>query len=199
MATIDRFLERNRTWSERARAEDPELFERLARGQAPRALWIGCSDSRVPASTILDLGPGELFVYRNVANVAAADDPAFEAVLQYAVEALRVPHVIVCGHTGCGGVGAALEGTELDRVSEWIRPVRAVAERHAAELDAIAEPGRRADRLAELHVAAQVRNLAADPIVRRTWERGRELSLHGCLYRLAEGLVRDLGLSVAGP
>ena len=199
MATIDRFIERNRAWAERARADDPELFERLARGQAPRALWIGCSDSRVPASTVLDLAPGELFVHRNVANVAAADDPAFQAVLQFAVEALRVPHVIVCGHTGCGGIRAALEGTELDRVTEWIRPIRAVAERLAEELGAIDEPARRADRLAELHVAAQVRGLAADPVVRTAWDRGQELAIHGWLYPVAEGRVRDLGVAVTGP
>lgn len=199
MATIDRFLERNRAWAERARAEDPELFERLARGQSPRALWVGCSDSRVPASTVLDLAPGELFVHRNVANVASPDDPTFQAVLQYAVEALRVPHVIVCGHTGCGGVRAALEGTELDHVSEWIRPIRAVAERHAEELAALTDPARRADRMAELHVAAQVRGLAADPIVRGARERGGEPALHGWLYSLADGRVRDLGVAVTGP
>lgn len=196
MPELDHFLEGNRAWAERVRAEAPELFTRLARGQEPQALWLGCSDSRVPATTVLDLAPGELFVHRNVANVAAPGDLTFQAVLQFAVEALRVRHVIVCGHTGCGGVRAALEGTGLERVEEWIRPVREVAERHRAELDAVTDPAGRADRLAELHVAGQVRGLAADPIVRAAWDRGRELALHGWLYRVADGRVRDLGVSV---
>jgi carbonic anhydrase len=197
---LPQLFENNRSWAARCLAEDPDFFARLCELQTPAYLWIGCADSRVPANQIVGLRPGELFVHRNVANVVAPGDANLFAVLQYAVEVLRVSHVIVCGHYGCGGVLAAL-GDPLAQqpLESWIRHIREVRERHAAELDALADRDARWRRLCELNVAAQVRAVCESQSVRSAWERGQPLAVHGWIYDLHDGLLRDLDLSAAAP
>jgi carbonic anhydrase len=191
-------LERNRAWAAAMVADDPGFFAGLAERQSPEHVWIGCSDSRVPANQIVGLPPGAVFVHRNVANVVVHSDLNCLSVLQYAVDFLRVKHVIVCGHYGCGGVAAALGGARNGLIDNWLRHVADVAERHAEELARL--PGeRRADRLCELNVAAQVANVCETTIVEDAWARGRELTVHGLVYGLEDGLLRDLGVSVSGP
>jgi len=195
---LPRLFENNRAWAARCRAEDADFFARLCELQTPSYLWIGCADSRVPANQIVGLQPGELFVHRNVANVVAPGDPNLFSVLQYAVEVLRVAHVIVCGHYGCGGVLAAL-GDPLSQqpLEGWIRHVRRVRERHAAELDALADRDARWRRLCELNVATGLSAVCASEIVRAAWARGQPLAVHGWIYDLHDGLLRDLDLSVS--
>jgi carbonic anhydrase len=180
------------------RAQEPDFFERLAAQQSPKYLWIGCSDSRVPANEIVGLRPGELFVHRNVANVVVHSDLNCLSVLQYAVDVLRVGHIIVCGHYGCGGVRAAHERASLGIVDNWLRHVQDVAEKHARWLSALEEAERRVDRLCELNVVEQVRHVRETSIVRDAWRRGQELAVHGWIYGLRDGLLRDLECSVAG-
>lgn len=199
MRTLPELFVNNRTWSAARLAEDPAYFERLCRLQAPRGLWIGCADSRVPANQILGLAPGEIFVHRNVANVVAPGDGNALAVLQYAVEVLRVGHVIVCGHYGCGGVAAALDGTRFGApLDDWIGHVRAVRDAAAAELAGLPDREARWRRLCELNVAAQVRAVAATAIVREAQRRGQALILHAWIYDLRDGLLRDLDLGADG-
>lgn len=198
MRFLPHLFENNRAWAARRSAEDPLFFERLARSQDPDHLWIGCADSRVPANEIVGLDAGELFVHRNVANVVAPDDPNGLSVLHYAVDALEVDHVIVCGHYGCGGVLAALEGGGEGVLSEWLAPVRAVLDEHRSELDGLEDPDARWRRLCELNVVAQVRTVTGLPSVRKAWERGRTLTVHGWIYDVADGLLRDLGVSTDG-
>ena len=200
MRYLPELFANNQRWAARCRAEDPDFFARLCELQAPAYLWIGCADSRVPANQIVGLQPGELFVHRNVANVVAPDDPNLFSVLQYAVEVLRVSHVIVCGHFGCGGVLAALgEPLSQQPLESWIRHIREVRERHAAELDALADRDARWRRLCELNVAAQVRAVCASASVRAAWMSGQPLAVHGWIYDLHDGLLRDLDLSAAAP
>ena len=200
MKVLEHLFERNRAWAARVTAADPGFFERLARQQAPRLLWIGCSDSRVPANQIVDLPPGEVFVHRNVANLVSPGDANVHAVIEFAVGTLEVEHVIVCGHYGCGGVQAALSGgTGAATVDAWLGPLRRIAARHRAELDALAADGARVERLCELNVAAQIRNVCASAPVRRAWAEGRALTVHGWIYRIGDGLLQDLGLCVTGP
>ncbi len=173
-------------------SSDAEFFRRLERQQAPEYLWIGCSDSRVPANEIVDLAPGELFVHRNVANLAPPQDANYLSVLQYAVDALKVRHVIVVGHYGCGGVSAAVDGKRRGLVDHWLHPIREVFHDNRRELEAIVEERARLERLCELNVIRQVRNVASDIILREAWARGQEVSVHGWVYSLANGLVKDL-------
>jgi len=188
---LPELLENNRRWaSERARV-DPDFFSRLVSQQLPAYLWIGCSDSRVPANEIVDLPPGELFVHRNVANVVVHTDLNCLSVLQYAVDALRVRHVIVCGHYGCGGVRAALVGTKLGLIDNWLRHVQDVRQKHAAELDALPEAARE-DRLCELNVLEQAVHVCETTIVQDARDRGQPLTVHAWIYRLDDGLLRDL-------
>ena len=195
MPKLTALLENNRRWaSERADA-DPEFFSRLVAQQVPAYLWIGCSDSRVPANEIVNLPPGELFVHRNVANVVVHTDLNCLSVLQYAVDALRVRHVIVCGHYGCGGVRAALSGTKLGLIDNWLRHVQDVHRKHAPELDALGADTRE-DRLCELNVLEQAINVCETTIVQDAWERGQSLSVHAWIYRLDDGLLRDLEFDV---
>lgn len=198
MKTLARLFENNRKWARGITDRDPEFFQRLVRQQSPEYLWIGCSDSRVPANEIVGLLPGELFVHRNVANLIAHTDLNALSVLQYAVDVLKVKHVILCGHYGCGGVKAAVDDHAHGLIDNWLRPIRDLRDRHAAEMERIPDPGRRADRLCELNVIEQVRNLAGTTIVQAAWARGQELALHGWIYRLADGLLKDLDVSVAG-
>jgi carbonic anhydrase len=197
MRTLAHLFANNRAWSSRIRNQDPEFFARLSRQQRPEYLWIGCSDSRVPANQIVGLAPGAVFVHRNVANVVVHTDLNALSVLQYAVDILRVRHVIVCGHYGCGGVTAALTGARHGLIDNWLRHVADVAERNADELAALAEPDR-VDRLCELNVVDQVENVCATTIVRDAWSRGADVTVHGLVYSLRDGLLRDLDVSVSG-
>ncbi len=187
---------RNRAWADGSVAADPEFFARLRDLQRPDLLWIGCSDSRVPANDIVGLAPGELFVHRNVANVVPVTDLNAMAVIEYAVSSLGVRHIIVCGHYRCGGVRAALEGHQAGAVALWLQPLRNLADEHREVLDALETAEARWDRLCELNVAAQVRAVAASEIVESAWERGAELAVHGWIYDLEDGLLRDLEVTV---
>jgi carbonic anhydrase len=196
---LDDLKANNRAWAARMVARDPDFFKRLERQQGPQYLWIGCSDSRVPANEIVDLAPGEMFVHRNVANLAPPQDANYLSVLQFAVDVIKVKHVIVVGHYGCGGIAAAVDGKRRGLVDHWLHPIREVAGEHKAELDAIADPHKRNDRLCELNVARQVRNVASDLFVQDAWARGQSLQVHGWVYSLATGLVNDLDVTVKGP
>lgn len=196
---LDDLKANNRAWADRMVAQDPEFFKRLERQQGPQYLWIGCSDSRVPANEIVDLAPGELFVHRNVANLAPPQDANYLSVLQFAVDVLKVRHVIVVGHYGCGGIAAAVDGKRRGLIDHWLHPIREVAEEHQGELNAITDTHKRHDRLCELNVMRQVRNVASDVFVLDAWARGQELSVHGWVYSLATGLVNDLNVTVKAP
>jgi carbonic anhydrase len=197
MPSLPALLENNRQWAEGVRRREPGFFDRLSRQQAPRYLWIGCADSRVPANEIVGLMPGELFVHRNVANVVVHSDLNCLSVLQYAVEALRVEHVIVCGHYGCGGVEAAWKRTPLGLIDNWLRHVQDVADRHRAVFSRGMSETQAADRLCELNVLEQAANVCRTTIVQDAWRRGQPLQVHGWIYRLQNGLIRDLELSVS--
>jgi carbonic anhydrase len=195
---LDDLKANNRAWAARMVADDPDFFKRLERQQGPQYLWIGCSDSRVPANEIVDLAPGELFVHRNVANLAPPQDANYLSVLQFAVDVLKVRHVIVVGHYGCGGIAAAVDGQRRGLVDHWLHPIREVAADHRTELEAIADPHKRNDRLCELNVLRQVKNVASDVFVQDAWARGQALSVHGWVYSLATGLVNDLDVTIRG-
>jgi len=186
----------NRDWADDRVATDPEFFERLCHLHRPDLLWIGCSDSRVPANEIVGLAPGELFVHRNVANVVPVTDLNAMAVIEYAVSTLGVKHIVVCGHYHCGGIRAALEGHQAGAVALWLQPVRLVAQEHRDELDALPAGDARWDRLCELNVAAQVHAVASSEVVEAAWERGAPLAIHGWIYDLKDGLIRDLEVTV---
>ena len=193
---LSKLLTNNRAWSERQTAREPAFFERLCAIQAPDYLWIGCADSRVPANEIVGLAPGEMFVHRNIANVVALDDTNCIAVLQYAIEALAIRHVIVCGHYGCGGVQAALGASVHGPLDRWLQHVREVRAAHAAELDRL-DGDARWRRLCELNVIEHVRTVARVPLVRDAWQRGQPLAVHGWIYDLRDGLLRDLKVSIS--
>jgi carbonic anhydrase len=198
MATLDHLFANNRKWSQRIKARDPQFFDTLARQQTPKYLWIGCADSRVPANEIVDLLPGELFVHRNVANVVVHTDLNCLSVIQYAVDVLAVEHVIVCGHYGCGGVRAALSSASLGLIDNWLRHVQDVRDRNRPAIDAAAGDEARADLLCELNVVTQVRNVCQTTIVQDAWRRSQSLSVHGWIYSLQDGLLRDLHVSQSG-
>ena len=196
MTGLDELFERNRAWATATVAEDPDFFTRLAEQQSPEYVWIGCSDSRVPANQIVGLQPGDVFVHRNVANVVVHTDLNCLSVLQYAIEVLQVRHVIVCGHYGCGGVAAAVHGSRHGLIDNWLRHVADVADKHADELAAMPEE-RRLDRLCELNVAEQVVNVCRTTIVEEAWAREQPLTVHGVVYGLEDGLLRDLHVSTS--
>jgi len=196
---LEHLKAKNRSWADRKVASDPGFFRRLERQQSPEYLWIGCSDSRVPANEIVDLDPGELFVHRNVGNLAPPQDANYLSVLQFAVDVLRVRHVMVVGHYGCGGVRAAVDGKRRGLVDHWLHPIREVYHDHRDELGGIVDERARLDRLCELNVVRQVRNVASDVFVQEAWSRGQPLSVHGWVYALGNGLVRDLDVTVSGP
>jgi carbonic anhydrase len=197
MRSLSRLFDHNRDWSADIRRSDPAFFETLAQQQNPEFLWIGCSDSRVPANQIVGLLPGELFVHRNVANVVVHTDLNCLSVIQFAVEILKVRHVIVCGHYGCSGVRAALGRDRLGLVENWLRHVQDVRNKHADVISVLAEAAAQVDRLCELNVVEQVVNVCQTSIVRDAWERGQELWVHGWIYGIADGLLRDLGMTVS--
>ena len=198
MSTLKRLLQNNAHWSERAVARDPSFFQRLREQQAPAYLWIGCSDSRVSANEIVGLPPGELFVHRNVANVVVHSDLNCLAVLQYAIEVLRVQHVIVTGHYGCGGVRAVFDGAKLGLIDNWLRHVDDVRRRHSASLSAFS-PETALDRLCELNVVEQARHVCETTIVEAAWGRGQEVSVHSLIYGLHDGRLRELKFSAQAP
>ncbi|HEX8144538.1 MAG TPA: carbonate dehydratase [Pyrinomonadaceae bacterium] len=194
MKSLDHLLEQNRAWAESIRARNPDFFQVLSKQQTPQYLWIGCSDSRVPANDIIGLMPGELFVHRNVANVVTHTDFNCLSVMQYAVDVLKVKHIIVCGHYGCGGVQAAMENRRMGLIDNWLRHVQDVVLKHKALLARLEDEQQRRDRLCELNVVEQVLNVGQTTIVQSAWERGQELAVHGWIYGLHDGLVRDLGI-----
>ena len=196
---LDDLKANNRRWAERKVAQDAGFFRRLEGQQTPDYLWIGCSDSRVPANDIIDLEPGEVFVHRNIANLCPPQDANYLSVLQFAVDVLKVKHVMVVGHYGCGGVAAAVDGERRGLVDHWLHPIREVAHDHQHELDAFPEGRPRLDRLTELNVIRQVRNVGSDVFVQEAWSRGQSLSVHGWVYSLGNGLVTDLNVTVDSP
>jgi carbonic anhydrase len=198
-AMLDKLKNNNRDWAARKVAADPGFFKRLEGQQAPKYLWIGCSDSRVPANEIVGLDPGELFVHRNVANLAPPQDANYLSVLQFSVEVIKVEHILVVGHYGCGGVAAAVDGVRRGLVDHWLHPIREVNHDHKCELEALPGDRERWDRLVELNVIRQVKNVASDVFVQDAWARGQKLSVHGWVYSIANGLVNDLNVTVTGP
>lgn len=194
--TLDHLLQKNRSWALRTEVERPGFFAALAKQQSPEFLWIGCADSRVPANEIIDLPPGEVFVHRNVANVVVHSDLNFLSVLQFAVEVLKIKHIMVVGHYGCGGVRAALDRQRVGLADNWIQHVRDVATEHRRELAQIEDDDRRADRLCELNSLEQATNVCETTVVRDAWERGQPLCVHSWVYGLKDGRVRDLDFSV---
>jgi carbonic anhydrase len=195
---IDQLKQNNRAWSEGKLAVDPDFFKRLEAQQKPEYLWIGCSDSRVPANEIVGLAPGELFVHRNVANLAPPQDANYLSVLQFAIDVLKVKHVLVVGHYGCGGIAAAVDGERRGLVDHWLHPIREVAHDHRSELAGYSDDRLRLNRLCELNVVRQVRNVASDVFVQDAWARGQPLSVHGWVYSLSSGLITDLGVTATG-
>ena len=193
---VSKLLDNNRTWAAERVKRDPTFFTRLAAQQAPEFLWIGCSDSRVPANEIVGLDPGELFVHRNVANVVVHTDLNCLSVLQFAIDVLKVKHVIVCGHYGCGGIHAAVEKHSHGLIDNWLRHVQDVERDYEDELALITDPKAREDRLCELNVAEQVRNIARTTIVQDAWRNGHDVQLHGWIYGLKDGLLTDLNVRV---
>jgi carbonic anhydrase len=198
MKSLDDLLEYNRDWSNKIKAADPEFFQRLAHQQSPTYLWVGCSDSRVPANTLVGLTPGQMFVHRNVANVVVHTDLNCLSVIQFAVEVLQVRHIIVCGHYGCGGVQAALQDARLGLIDNWLRHVQDVIQKHEKLLRKAGDEAQQLRKLCELNVIEQVFHVCQTTIVQQAWERGQELSVHGWIYGLEDGILRNLNLDITG-
>jgi carbonic anhydrase len=195
MKDLKRLLDQNKAWAEGITASDPEFFPTLAKQQSPTYLWIGCSDSRVPATQLVGMVPGEMFVHRNVANVVVHTDFNCLSVMQYAVDVLKVEHIIVCGHHGCGGVKAAMDNLQFGLIDNWLRHVQDVLHAHSAALAQIEDESERLDRLCEFNVIEQVVNVSRTTIVQNAWQRGQELVVHGWIYGLQDGLLRDLDIT----
>jgi carbonic anhydrase len=196
MRSLTNLIERNRAWAENIKARTPDFFQKLSEQQSPEYLWIGCADSRVPANEIVGMSPGELFVHRNVANVVVHTDLNCLSAVQYAVEALKVKHVIVCGHYGCGGVRAAMLNLKLGLIDNWLRHIQDVVQKHEGLLAGIADESERVDKLCELNIIEQVSNVCQTTIVQNAWESGQELTVHGWVYGLSDGLIRDLNVHI---
>ena len=194
MSRLDDLLARNRSWSDRVNAEDPDFFVRLSQQQAPKYLWIGCSDSRVPANQVIDVAPGQVFVHRNVANVVSPSDLNCLSVIQFAVDVLKVEHIIVVGHYGCGGVQTVLEDRRFGLVDNWLQHVRDVRQKHALMIEAL-DPLERMDRLCELNAIEQAANVCQTTVIRDAWMRGQPLTVHAWCYSLRDGRVRDIGMN----
>jgi len=199
MKDLKRLLEQNQAWAENITANDPGFFPTLAKQQSPRFLWIGCADSRVPATQLIGMMPGEMFVHRNVANVVVHTDFNCLSVMQYAVDVLKVEHIIVCGHHGCGGVKAAMDNLQLGLIDNWLRHVQDVIHAHEELLAYVKDEEKRLNRLCELNVIEQVLNVGRTTIVQNAWQRGQEIVVHGWIYGLEDGLLRDLGVSIDNP
>lgn len=198
MRELNHLFEKNKAWAERRRRQEPGFFLELSRQQSPAYLWIGCADSRVPANEIVDLAPGELFVHRNVANLVVHTDLNCLSVMQFAVDLLKVRHIIVCGHYGCSGVQAALRRERLGLSDNWLRHLQDVRQKHQESLARIGDESQTARRLCELNVIEQVANVCQTTIAHDAWERRQELTVHGWIYGLEDGLLRDLGITVGG-
>lgn len=198
MIILKHLFDNNREWARRIEHEQPGFFETLSKQQNPEYLWIGCADSRVPANEIINLPPGKVFVHRNIANVVVHTDLNCLSVIQYAVEILKVKHIIVCGHYGCGGIRAAMETGSHGLIDNWLRHIRDVYRFHCEHLDAIQDPAEQRDKLCELNVVEQVQNVCNTTVVRNAWASGRQLAVHGWIYRLEDGLLRDLGITATG-
>lgn len=199
MQVLQHLFDANRQWAASVKQHHPAFFEQLAKQQTPQYMWIGCADSRVPANQIIGLLPGEVFVHRNVANLVLHTDFNCLSVLQYAVEVLHVQHVIVCGHYGCGGVRAAMEHGDLGLIDNWLRGIKDIYQQHRTELEFIASLDERVNRLCEMNVVEQVKNVAHTTIVQSAWRKGQALAIHGWIYGLHDGLLRDLNTSLTGP
>ena len=196
MRVLSSLFENNRNWAEKVKREDPDFFAALSNQQNPEYLWIGCSDSRVPANEIIGLAPGEVFVHRNIANQVIHTDANCLSVIQYAVDVLKVKHIIVCGHYGCGGVAGAMDNDLEDPINDWLRHVRDIYDKYASTLDRIDDKKRRTEKLCELNVIEQVANVCQTSFVQDAWARGQELAVHGWIYALEDGLLRDLHICV---
>jgi len=199
MRILQNLFDKNKKWAEGIKAQDPEFFANLSQQQSPDYLWIGCSDSRVPANQIVGLLPGELFVHRNVANVVVHTDLNCLSTIQYAVDVLKVKHIIVCGHYGCGGVKAALLDQRFGLIDNWLRHIQDVRQKHDFQIQRIKDEDKKWDRLCELNVIEQVVNVCETTIVQDAWSRGQDLSIHGWIYSVHDGLLRDLHMCVTKP
>jgi len=199
MRILRELIESNRKWAQNVAESDPGFFKNLAEKQSPQFLWIGCSDSRVPANQIVGVAPGEVFVHRNIANVVVHSDFNCLSVIEYAVAILKVKHIIVCGHYGCGGVQAASEDHHLGLIDNWLRHIRDVRQKHDAVLQSITDDNERLDRLCELNVVEQVNNVCHTTVVQEAWEKDQPLAVHGWIYRIQDGLLRDLDTGITGP
>lgn len=199
MRLLPELIENNRKWAAGVTESDPDFFANLAKQQAPEFLWIGCSDSRVPANQIIGLQPGEVFVHRNIANVVVHTDFNCLSVIEFAVAVLKVKHVIVCGHYGCGGVKAASEDHHLGLIDNWLRHVRDVRQKHESSLRAASDEAQRVDRLCELNVVEQVSNVCYTSVIQEAWERGQSLAVHGWIYRIQDGLIQDMDVTIRSP
>lgn len=199
MRTLEQLLANNLAWATQRKQEDPAYFERLCAQQSPKFLWIGCSDSRVPANQITGLAPGEVFVHRNVGNLVVHTDFNCLSVVQYAVEVLKVEHIIVCGHYGCGGIAAAIENRQRGLIDNWLRNIKDLYDRHEHEFKNLETDMARMDKLCELNVESQVVNVCHSTIVQNAWMQGQKVGVHGWVYRLSSGLIRNLNVSIDGP
>lgn len=198
MRKLKHLFERNKNWSEKIKETDPEFFLNLSKQQTPEYLWIGCADSRVPANQIVDLMPGEVFVHRNIANLVVHTDLNSLSVIQYAVEVLKVKHVIVCGHYGCGGVQAAMQNNALGLIDNWLRHIRDIYRNYQAEIDAIEDEKEKLNLLCEKNVIEQVANLSHSTTIQNAWKNGQELSIHGWIYSIKNGVLKDLNVCTTG-
>jgi carbonic anhydrase len=196
MKVLKQLFDNNIRWAEARKQQNPDFFQKLSEQQSPKYLWIGCSDSRVPANEIVGLDPGELFVHRNVGNIVPHTDLNSLSVLQYAIDILKVEHIIICGHYGCGGIQAAMSKRQLGLIDNWLCGVKDIYSKNQKELDAISDDKQRVDRLCELNIAEQVFNVCHTTIVQAAWQRGQPLAIHGWIYRIQDGLLHDLGLCV---
>ena len=199
MRLLPELIENNRKWAAGVTDQDPEFFANLAKQQTPEFLWIGCSDSRVPANQIIGVPPGEVFVHRNIANVVVHTDFNCLSVIEFAVAVLKVKHVIVCGHYGCGGVKAASQNHHLGLIDNWLRHIRDVRQKHEAALQAAADESALVDRLCELNVVEQVNNVCHTSVIQEAWERGQDIAVHGWIYRIQDGLLQDLNVTISNP
>ena len=198
MRILKNLFDQNKQWAEKVKETDPDFFHKLSKQQNPEYLWIGCSDSRVPSNQIVGLLPGEIFVHRNIANVVVPSDLNCLSVIQYAVEVLKIKHIIVCGHYGCGGVKAAMEKDEHGLIDNWLHHIRDVYRSHSTEIDAIDDASSKLDKMCELNVVEQVANVCNTTIVRNAWKRGQELTVHGWIYSIENGILQDLNVCVTG-
>lgn len=199
MRILNNLFQNNRQWAEKVKDTDPEFFANLSRQQNPELLWIGCSDSRVPANQIVDLLPGEIFVHRNIANLVVHTDLNCLSVIQYAVEVLQVKHIIVCGHYGCGGIRAAMESKEHGLIDNWLQNIKDVYRYHQAAIDALGDEQEKIDLLCELNIVEQVKNICHTTIVQSAWKTGQELAVHGWIYSIENGILKDLNVCITGP